>query len=54
MKKPAQKKTRRAREDRPIEFSRGWQELEAQYDRVGIDWGSLAAQLGVSSKSRAY
>lgn len=54
MKKPAPKKSRRAREDRPIEFSRGWQELENQYDRMSVDWGSLAAQLNVSPKSRDY
>ena len=39
-------------EDKPLEFDRGWQELEAQYDRQRMDFSSLAAQLGVSSKDR--
>jgi hypothetical protein len=36
--------------DAPLEFDRGWQELEAQYDRQKMDFSSLAAQLGVDSK----
>jgi hypothetical protein len=40
-------------EDKPLEFDRGWQELEAQYDRQKMDFSSLAAQLGVDSKGRA-
>ena len=39
-------------EDTPLEFDRGWQELEAQYDRQKMDFSSLAAQLGVDSKDR--
>jgi len=35
----------RASEDMPLEFDRGWQELEAQYDRQKMDFSSLAAQL---------
>ena len=31
----------------PMEFERGWQELEAQHNRLMPDWGSLAAQLGI-------
>jgi len=31
-----------------MEFARGWQELEQQHDRIKMDWGSLAAQLGIS------
>ena len=41
----------KAREDMPLEFDRGWQELEAQYDRQRMDFSSLAAQLGVDSKN---
>ena len=41
---------RRSRDDSPVEFERGWQELEAQHDRLKTDWGSLAAMLGVGSK----
>jgi hypothetical protein len=40
-------------EDTPLEFDRGWQELEAQYDRQKMDFSSLAAQLGVDSKDKA-
>lgn len=36
----------------PLEFDRGWQELEAQYDRQKMDFASLAAQLGVDSKNK--
>ncbi|MBI3552322.1 MAG: hypothetical protein HY077_07370 [Elusimicrobia bacterium] len=58
MKKQAPKKTetrtkagRRSRsDDNPVEFDRGWQELEQQHDRLKTDWAGLAAMLGVSSK----
>ncbi len=40
-------------EDKPLEFDRGWQELEAQYDRQKMDFSSLAAQLGVDSKDQS-
>lgn len=61
MKKQAPKKTetrvktggRRSRDDSPVEFERGWQELEAQHDRLKTDWGSLAAMLGVGNSKRA-
>ncbi|MCX5796621.1 MAG: hypothetical protein NTY77_14100 [Elusimicrobia bacterium] len=39
-------------EDTPLEFDRGWQELEAQYDRQKMDFSSLAAQLGVDTKDK--
>ena len=42
----------KAGEETPLEFDRGWQELEAQYDRQKMDFSSLAAQLGVDSKDR--
>jgi hypothetical protein len=61
MKKLAPKKTetrvkagRRSRDDNPVEFERGWQDLEAQHDRLKTDWGSLAAMLGVGSKKAIY
>lgn len=40
---------RKAKADRPLELDRSWHELEAQHDRIKTDWGSLAAQLGVSA-----
>ena len=43
----------KAGDDTPLEFDRGWQELEAQYDRQKMDFSSLAAQLGVDSKDKA-
>ncbi len=55
MKKLSTKKARRnARQDHPLELDRGWQELELQHDRLKFDWMSLAAQLGVGSRSRAF
>ena len=53
MKKQLHKKGRKSSEAHPLEFERGWQELEARNDRLKPDWMSLAAQLGIS-KSRAY
>lgn len=35
--------------ERPVEFDRGWHELEAQHDRIKMDWSSLAAQLNIGS-----
>lgn len=35
--------------ERPLEFDRGWHELEAQHDRIKMDWSSLAAQLNIGS-----
>lgn len=49
--KKAHKGTRRA-EDRPLEFDRGWHELEAQHERLKSDMMSLAAMLGVNSRER--
>jgi hypothetical protein len=60
MKKPKKKtskptKTPRnsaSREDKPLEFDRGWQELEEQHDRLKMDFSSLAAQLGIDPKDK--
>jgi hypothetical protein len=38
---------RRARDGRSADGDRGWNELEAQHDRLKTDWMSLAVQLGV-------
>jgi hypothetical protein len=46
------KAPRRSRAERPLEFGRGWQELEAQHDRLKTDWSSLAAQLGIEFNGR--
>ena len=57
LKKKTAKKTKTQRASKkksleePLEFDRGWQELEAQYDRQKMDFASLAAQLGVDSKN---
>ena len=45
---------RRRSDDSPVEFERGWQDLEAQHDRLKPDWGSLAAMLGVGSKRASF
>ncbi|MBI4371328.1 MAG: hypothetical protein HY552_03410 [Elusimicrobia bacterium] len=42
---------RRAKGAAEPELERGWQELEAQHDRLKSDWASLAAQLGIGGKS---
>jgi hypothetical protein len=54
MKKAPTKKARKPRNEQPLEFDRGWQELEAQHDRLKTDWMSLAAQLGAISRGRAF
>lgn len=41
---------RKGRDEKPLELDRGWQELEAQADRLKTDWGSLAAQLGIGGE----
>lgn len=40
------KTARKKRDDRPMEFDRGWHELEARHDRLKPDWASLAALIG--------
>lgn len=50
--KKNEKGPRRSRSNTPLEFGRGWQELEAQHDRIKTDWSSLAAQLGIGLKGR--
>jgi hypothetical protein len=52
VKRPKAGRGGKSGEDTPLEFDRGWQELEAQYDRQKMDFSSLAAQLGVSSKDK--
>ena len=37
----------------PLEFDRGWQELEAMHERIKSDWSSLAAQMGIGSKGKS-
>ena len=37
----------------PVEFDRGWQELEAMHERIKSDWSSLAAQMGIASKGKS-
>ncbi len=63
MKKQSPKKTetrvksggrRRGGDDNPMEFDRGWQELEQQHDRLKTDWAGLAAMLGVNSKKAGF
>lgn len=41
---------RKAKDDKPMEFDRGWGELEAQADRLKSDWMSLAVQLGIGGQ----
>ena len=41
------------KKERPVEFDRGWHELEAQHDRIKMDWSSLAAQLNIGKDESA-
>jgi len=52
LKRPKAARGGKKGEDTPLEFDRGWQELEAQYDRQKMDFSSLAAQLGVDSREK--
>ena len=47
-KQPTPKSPRKQRGERPLELDKSWHELEAQHDKIKMDWGSLAAQLGIS------
>lgn len=47
-KKPS-KGSPKGQRERPLELDRSWHELEAQHDKIKMDWGSLAAQLGISA-----
>ena len=38
---------RKAKGGRGLELDRGWNELEAQADRLKSDWMSLSVQLGI-------
>jgi hypothetical protein len=38
---------RKTKGDRGLELDRGWNELEAQADRLKSDWMSLSVQLGI-------
>ena len=42
----------RGREDQPLELARGWNELEAQHERLRSDMMSLAAMLGPIARPR--
>lgn len=45
--------SRKVKGGRPVEFDRGWNELEAQHDRLKTDWMSLAVQLGIGGAEKA-
>lgn len=46
--------TRKSKGGKALEFDRGWNELEAQHDRLKTDWMSLAVQLGIGGSDKAY
>lgn len=49
------KASRRGRgEHKSSDLDRGWHELEAQHDRIKSDWMSLAVQLGIGGRDRAF
>ena len=43
---------RRTRDGKSVEFERGWNELEAQHDRLKSDWMSLSVQLGIGGRGK--
>jgi hypothetical protein len=45
-KQPKATTRKKGREDRPVEFERGWHELEARHDKLKMDWAGLAALIG--------
>lgn len=51
--KPARHKGRKSKGSKPLEFDRGWNELEAQHDRLKSDWMSLAVQLGIGGPDKS-
>lgn len=46
--------SRRSKGEDLVEFDRGWQELEAQADKLKYDWGSLAAVVGGGSRGPKF
>ncbi len=44
--------SRKMKDGKAVEFERGWNELEAQHDRLKSDWTSLAIQLGIGANSK--
>ena len=47
------KGSRKAKGGKALEFEQGWNELEAQHDRLKTDWMSLAVQLGIGGSDKA-
>ncbi len=45
---------RKSKGGKALEFDRGWNELEAQHDRLKTDWMSLSVQLGIGGSDKAY
>lgn len=44
---------RKSKYEKPLELDRGWNELEAQADRLKSDWMSLAVQLGIGGDEKS-
>jgi hypothetical protein len=44
---------RKSKGGKVLEFEQGWNELEAQHDRLKTDWMSLAVQLGIGGSDKA-
>jgi hypothetical protein len=43
---------RKSKGGKNADFDRGWNELEAQHDRLKTDWMSLAVQLGIGGPEK--
>ena len=44
---------RKAKGGKSLELEQGWNELEAQHDRLKTDWMSLSVQLGIGGSGKA-
>jgi len=45
--------SRKTKGVKALEFEQGWNELEAQHDRLKTDWMSLSVQLGIGGSDKA-
>ena len=45
--------SRKSKGGKVLEFEQGWNELEAQHDRLKTDWMSLSVQLGIGGSDKA-
>jgi hypothetical protein len=54
MKKIIIKKIRGAKNEKPLELERDWQDVQFQYDKMNVDWNQLATQVDVLEGSDSF